>query len=100
MVDLSRVSEADLPRAAELARRLYGGETLRDFIARMSPHLPPPRHYNPILAKLEEARYRPVKLGFSMPPRHGKTTLIQHAIPWWLTHFPADTCAYASYSDR
>ncbi len=99
-IDLSAVSDADLPRAVELAQRIYGGEGLRDFIARMSPHLPPPRHYAPILAKLEEARQYPVKLGFSMPPRHGKTTLIQHAIPWWLTHFPADTCAYASYSDR
>lgn len=99
-IDLGSVSDADLPRVVELARRIYGGESLRDFIARMSPHLPPPAHYAPILAKLEEARRHPVKLGFSMPPRHGKTTLIQHAIPWWLTHFPADTCAYASYSDR
>ncbi|HVZ89620.1 MAG TPA: phage terminase large subunit [Polyangia bacterium] len=92
--------DEDLRRALDLARRIYGGESLRDFIVRLSPHLPPPRHYAPILAKLEEARRRPIKLGFSMPPRHGKTVLIQHAIPWWLTHFPADTCAYASYSDR
>lgn len=99
-VDLSEVPDEHLPRAVELAQRIYGGETLRDFISRMSPHLPPPAHYGPILAKLEEARRHPIKLGFSMPPRHGKTTLIQHAIPWWLTHFPWDTCAYASYSDR
>jgi len=92
--------DARLRRAVEIARQLYGGETLGDFIARMSPHHPPPRHYAPVLAKLEEARRRPVKVCLSVPPRHGKTTLLQHAIPWWLTKFPADTCAYASYSDR
>lgn len=97
---MSGIPDDKLPRAVEIAQQLYGGETLPDFIVRMSPHLPPPRHYAPILERLEAARRKPVKLAFSMPPRYGKTVLIQHAIPWWLTHFPADTCAYASYSDR
>lgn len=89
-----------LVRSVEIARQLYGGESLAEFITRLSPHHPPPRHYAPMLAKLEEARRRPVKVCLSVPPRHGKTTLLQHAIPWWLRMFPGDTCAYASYSDR
>lgn len=90
----------ELRRAHEIAQKLKGGETLRQFIKRLSPNRPPPRHYNPIIRKLEEARSRPVKFCLSVPPRYGKTTLLQHAIPWWLTHFPEDTCGYASYSDH
>lgn len=101
---------------AEIARRLrvaqlkadlelgdgHRGERLSEFITRISPHHPPPRHLRPIIQQLERAR-RPterVRVCFSLPPRHAKTTLIQHAIPWWLTRYPQETCAYASYSDR
>lgn len=78
------------------------GESLHDFICRISPHHPPPRHLRPVIAQLEAARRpdRKIRVCFSMPPRHAKTTLIQHAIPWWLSRYPQETCAYASYSDR
>lgn len=92
----------DRLRAARLRAILSGGETLDSFIRRLSPHHPPPRHYQPILAELERAAHTGdrVRVCLSMPPRHGKTTLIQHAIAWWLSRYPGETCAYASYSDR
>jgi predicted phage terminase large subunit-like protein len=78
------------------------GERLHDYIMRVSPHHPPPRHLKLIISHLERAQSatQTVRVAFSMPPRHAKTTLIQHAIPWWLSKFPQETCAYASYSDR
>lgn len=89
-------------RLKQLRATLERGETLDAFIRRISPHHPPPRHYAPILAELERAARGGdrVRVCLSMPPRHGKTTLIQHAIAWWLARYPGETCAYASYSDR
>lgn len=93
-------TDRDLPRTLELKRKLYGGETLREFILRVSPYYPPPQHYGPVIEQLELARRRPVNVLLSMPPRYGKTTLLQHALVWWMSKFPSDTSAYVTYSDR
>jgi predicted phage terminase large subunit-like protein len=89
-------------RIAKLRARMATGEPLDAFIRRVSPERPPPAHFAPVLAQLERAARgkSKVRVLLSMPPRHGKTTLIQHAIAWWLTRYPGETCAYASYSDR
>jgi predicted phage terminase large subunit-like protein len=94
-----------LARRLELKKRLVGGEGLAPFIARVSPHLSPPAHLGPLIKAFERARRRragdpPVRVCISLPPRHAKTTLVQHAFAWWLREMPGDTCAYASYSDR
>ena len=82
-----------------LLEALVPREGLADFIARISPHHPPPRHVAGIIAKIEKAVYEPIRLCISMPPRHAKTHLIQHAIAWWLANVSsADTCAYSSYN--
>src|SRR6267142_5276194 len=77
-----------------------GGEGLLDFIGRVSPHLPPPRHMIPIAAEFERARRERVRVCFSMPPGSAKTTLIQHAVAWWLSETPADACSYSTYADK
>lgn len=97
---LAALPEADRAEAEALQEDLVGGESLRDFIVRLSPHQPPPRHFDPVIDVLEEARWSPQKVGISMPPGHGKTTLILNAYAWWLTKNPADTNAYASYNER
>lgn len=74
-------------------------ESLSDFIRRVSPHHPPPRHIGPLIAALERARRERVRLVVAMPPRHVKTHTILHAFAWWMTQSPADTHAYCSYSD-
>ena len=76
-----------------------GGESLADFIARISPHHPPPRHLRPLLALIERARHERVRACVSFPPRHGKTITLLHALAWWLKATPGDTCGYFSYGD-
>src|SRR4051812_1511507 len=84
-------------RLLEAARPALG---LKDFIRRASPHLPPPPHLDPIIARLEESTRKPIRLAISLPPRHAKTTLINHALAWRMEWSPADTNAYTSYSDE
>jgi hypothetical protein len=98
--DLAHLEGADLRRAVELARKIGGGEPLGDFIRRVRPDKPPPRHIAPLIKKLEEARYRPLRLVVEMPPRHAKTTTIHHAVAWWMNQFPGDLNGYFTYSDR
>ncbi|TAL29001.1 MAG: hypothetical protein EPN98_21400 [Phenylobacterium sp.] len=87
-------------RLIELLRAQQLKTRLRDYIASVSPHLPPPPHLDPIIKRLEESTRRPIRLAISLPPRHAKTTLITHALAWRMEWSPADTHAYASYSDE
>jgi predicted phage terminase large subunit-like protein len=95
------LAEREQAEYLALLSQAVEAEPLADFIGRISPHHPPPRHFGPILAEIEAAMRgdAPRRVCISMPPRHGKTTLFQHAFPWWLKHNPADTCAYFSYND-
>lgn len=80
----------------ELARRR---EPLADFIPRVTPRWQRPEHLAPLLALLERAaRGERVFACVSVPPRHGKTETLLHAIAWWLRRAPADTLAYVSYA--
>lgn len=36
----------------------------------------------------------------SVPPRHGKTETVLHAIAWWLARRPEDTLAFVSYASQ
>lgn len=88
---------------AALQEDIAGGESLTEFITRISPHHPPPAHFRPVIDLLEAARARPkdmppLKVCVSMPPGHAKTTLFIDAIAWWLSKYPADTNAYYSYN--
>jgi predicted phage terminase large subunit-like protein len=83
-----------------LLEETVGGESLPEFICRLTPHHPPPRHFAPVIEVLQQARVEPVKVGISMPPGHGKTTLILNAFAWWLSRHPGDTNAYYSYNEK
>jgi predicted phage terminase large subunit-like protein len=99
--DVALLSPAEQREYVRLKGELFGGEDLRTFMRNVSPHLPPPRHLNPIIEQLERARMYPgtVNVLISLPPRHAKTTTVQHAVAWWLKRRPADTCAYVSYNN-
>lgn len=93
-------SRADLLALAvalgELARRR---EPLADFIPRVTPRWSRPDHLAPLLSLLERAaRGERVYACISVPPRHGKTETLLHALAWWLRRSPADTLAYVSYA--
>ena len=95
----ARLSEPERDQLLADLEDLAGGESLHDFMVRMAPHHPPPQHLLPLIDLLEEARVnRLMKVGISMPPGHAKTTLFLNGFAWWLTKFPADTCAYNSFN--
>lgn len=100
---LERMTPAQRERYIALQRQVLR-PALASFIRRVSPHHPPPRHYPILIREFERARYakaaEPHRVLISVPPRHGKTELVKHAIPWWLEGSPRDVCAYATYSDR
>jgi len=80
---------------------LVGGESLRDYIARIFPDEPPPKHVMPIIDVIEQARLRPMRVVMDYGPGHAKTTTLLRAIAWWLspTKSPGDLCGYITYSD-
>lgn len=98
------LSEAELRQLHALLADQAEGEPLEDFIRRVTPHHPPPPHVLPIIRCFERARRRwldggePLRVCISMPPRHAKSETLFNGIAWWLTHVPADTHAYLSYS--
>jgi len=71
-------------------------------VPRISPRLRAPTHLEPIAEAIESIPTRgqddTLELCVSVPPRHGKTTLLLHAIAWLLLTDPTITILYASYS--
>jgi predicted phage terminase large subunit-like protein len=94
------LSESEQNELLTCLEGMSGGESLRDFIARMSPHHPAPRHLYPIIAELERAQLEPVRVLISLPPGHAKTTLFVNAIAWWLSRHPSDPNGYFSYNSQ
>lgn len=97
----------DEARLAELLRAEYDGESLEDYIRRVSPRLPPPRHVLPVIQALQEAREAsrdpgaPIRIILiEMPPRHAKTTTVMHAVAWRILRDPAVTNAYLTYGQN
>lgn len=83
------------------ANQLVGGETINEFVNRVAPHEPPPRHLQPILDVIQYARLKPIRVVFDMGPGHAKTTALLRSVAWWLSpeNSPGDLCAYITYSD-
>lgn len=103
-IDTSALTEAEQQDLAELLADQTEAEGLADFIRRVTPHHPPPRHLFPIIEQFERARLRaadggtPIRVCISMPPRHAKSETIFSGLAWWMRYVPADTHAYLSYS--
>ncbi len=86
----------DEARLLELLR-WETGEDLRPFIARVSPHLKPVRHLDPVLEVFERTRREQVRAVIAMPPRHGKTVTALHGVAWRILRDPGLRHAYATY---
>ena len=82
----------------ECLRRKYAAERPDDFIRRVSPHHPPPRHVQPILDLFERGEHEPVRACISMPPGHAKTLTILHCLAWWAQYHGKDISAYLTYN--
>ena len=73
---------------------------LLDYIPELSPRFEPPTHLAPLLARLERARFEPLRLVANVTVRHGKTEGLLHFIPWLLAQDPTTQIVYASYAAR
>lgn len=72
---------------------------LMQFIPRLSPKWTEPRHLSPVVAMFERiACGEAVRAVANTPPRHGKTELELHAVPWLLLQRPALRIAFVSYA--
>lgn len=94
---LESVTEAEWTELHAL-ETAAGVDSLIEFVPRVTPTWVPPWHLSPIANLFVRAEYEPIRATVSVPPRHGKTELIIHAIPWWLSRHPASHLAYVSYS--
>lgn len=82
----------------ELRRRKRNRLPLLDFIPALTPRWRSPLHLKPVTDLFERALREPVYACVSVPPRHGKTETILHAIAQRVAIRPYDTVAYASYA--
>lgn len=73
---------------------------LMDFIPASSKRMRAPEHLAPLVELFERARREQVLAVVSAPPRHGKTVVETHAIPWTLAHDPGRQVAFASYAAK
>jgi predicted phage terminase large subunit-like protein len=74
-------------------------EPLADFVTRITPQWVRPDHLAPVSSAFERAaRGEPVRICISVPPQHGKTELVLHAIARMLAIEPENTIAYVSYA--
>jgi hypothetical protein len=101
----ARVARSERDRAKLEARRARNARPraidpgpLLKLVPRVSPQLQEPEHLEPIADEIERALDETVEVCISVPPRHGKTTLIVHAIVWLLLRDPTCTILYASYA--
>jgi predicted phage terminase large subunit-like protein len=98
--EIVRLSPVDQERYARLLRTLVGVESYEQFVERLFPREPVPKHGKILSRELQRARVRPIRTMISWPPGHGKTTLATRGIAWWISGFPADTCSFITYSNE
>ena len=104
MESIARITKLRRMRAKARAARGPGRNVRRrpgvllEFIPRMSPRFKAPTHLRPIAERLERCLDERVEVCVSVPPRHGKTTLLVHAIVHILLRDPTATILYASYA--
>ena len=75
------------------------GESLEQYILRVSPSHPPPRHIRPVMRLYERARHERVLACVELPPRHAKTTTGLHGLGWLVNRDPTLTNAFATFGD-
>lgn len=86
-------------RLATLLRSQNGGESLDEFIHRVSPYQQLPRHLKPVGALWERTRYERVFAVVELPPQNGKSTTGLHGLAWRMSRDPVLSHGYATYAD-
>jgi predicted phage terminase large subunit-like protein len=74
---------------------------LLDFVPALSPKFMRPTHLEPVANLFQRiALGEPVRAVVSVAPRHGKSELLEHGMPWSLLQDPSKQICYASYAAR
>jgi len=95
-----RRSKVDHEAGAEFAEELRA-LALVDYIPAVSTHLTRPGHLKKACDMLEGAYRGKVRATIAAPVQHGKTTIVEHAIPYLLNkHHGAPRIIFATYAQR
>lgn len=89
-------SRSDLDRLVAQAINV----PFRDYVARVSPgfaRVPP--HLRQLYDVVQATRHRPMRVTLSVPPRHGKTVTLTHALAWRAIYTPSCLNVYATYNE-
>jgi len=87
-----------LERLAAMRAKPEAKPALLDFVAQTTPHLSAPVWLSPISDLLERMPHEPMRVCFSTPPQHGKSTLIFHYLAWLLRYYERQRILYLTYS--
>lgn len=104
MESIARVTKIRRARDKVRAGRKPPSNARRDpgpllaLVPKLSPRLHAPDHLAPVADAFERSMTETVEVCVSVPPRHGKTTLVLHAIVWILLRNPRAQILYASYA--
>jgi len=71
-----------------------------EFIPRVTPAWAKPLHLAPYVEALEKAPGSSLRLAFSAPPQHSKSSCATSAFVYWGLRFPHLRNAYATYSSQ
>lgn len=99
----SKWSQADAAPPADESGAPLASLPLLDFIPALTPRWSRPEHLAVIAEALDDAVANPdreLRLLFSVPPQHGKTELVKHALVKLLLSRPESRNGYASYNSH
>lgn len=95
-----RRTKTDHASGAEFAEELRA-LSLVDYIPAVSTHLTRPTHLKRACDMLEGAYRGKVRATIAAPVQHGKTTIVEHAIPYLLNkHLGQPRIIFATYAQR
>lgn len=95
---LASLPEDERDELVALLEEESGQESAAEFLARLVPSEPPPKHTRLLIDFFERARHEQIREAHSMPPRHAKTVTIMRCLAWWIVTHPKDMNAYVTYS--
>lgn len=80
------------------SRRAHGPTSLMEWVPYASPELDEPVHLEAVCDELQKViRGEVIEVCLSVPPRHGKSTTVHHAIAMFLAADPTRRVLYGSY---
>jgi phage terminase large subunit-like protein len=92
------MSQDEREYIVRLLREQVAPERPDEFIRRVAPRHPPPRHIRPILDLFARGEHEEVRACISIPPGHAKTLTILRCMAWWMQYHGGDINAYLTYN--